>query len=69
VRAESTTDPLELGPALDLVVGGDDVAAGVELLEYELAIANVPAIKASGTSHSTLDLKEGSYGNNARVRH
>jgi hypothetical protein len=60
VRVESTTDPLELGTALDLVAGTDDVAAGVDLLGYELAMANVPAITASGTIHSTRDLKEGS---------
>jgi hypothetical protein len=75
VRVESTTDPLELGAALDLVAGVDDVAAGVDLLEFELLIAIAAAkmassaIKTSGTSNSTLDLKEGSYGNDAGLRH
>jgi hypothetical protein len=69
VRVESTTDPLELGAALDLVAGVEDVAAGVDLLEYELVMAIPPAIKASGTSHSTLDLKEGSCGIDAGLRH
>jgi hypothetical protein len=69
VRVESATDPLELGAALDLVAGVDDVAAGVDLLEYELAIANVPAIKATGTSHSSLDLKEGSNEIDAGLKH
>ena len=69
MRVESTTDPLELGAALDLTAGVDDVADGVELFEYEMARANVPAIKASGTSHSTLDVKEGFYEIDAGPRH
>jgi hypothetical protein len=75
VRVESATDPLELGPALDAVARGDDVAAGVDLLEFELLIAIAAAkkassaIKTSGTSSSALDLKEGSYGNDAGLRH
>jgi hypothetical protein len=68
VRVESATDPLGLGAALDVVAGVDDVAAGVDLLEFELLIAiaaairATSAIKASDTSNSTLGLKEGSYG-------
>ena len=64
MRVESATDPLELGAALDVVAGVDDVAAGVDLLEFELlrAIAAASkastAIKASGASNSALDLKE-----------
>ena len=75
VRVESATDPLELGAALDLVAGLDDVAAGVDLREFELLIAIAAArkassaIKASGTSNSTLDLKEGSYGIDAGLRY
>jgi hypothetical protein len=66
VRVESTTDPLALGAALDLVAEADDVAAGVDLREFELLIATAAAINASsaitatGTSNSGLDLKEGS---------
>ena len=68
MRVKSATDPLELGAALELVAGVDDVAAGVDLLEFELLIAIAAAIKASSsntpsdTSNGTLDLKEGSYG-------
>jgi hypothetical protein len=75
VRVESTTDPLVLGTALDLVAGVDDVAAGVDLREFELLIAIAAAIKASsaitasGTSNSGLDLKEGSCGIDAGPRH
>jgi hypothetical protein len=73
VRVESATDPLELGAALDLVAGVDDVAAGVDLLEFELLITVAAAIKTSetsnGTRNSTLDLKEGSYGIDAGLRH
>jgi hypothetical protein len=54
----------------------DDVAAGVDLLEFELLItiaaakkAIAAAIKARGTSNSTLDLKEGSDGIDAGLRH
>jgi hypothetical protein len=73
VRVESTTDPLELAAALDLVAEVDDV--GVDVLEFELLNAIVAAIKASGainasgTSNSTLDLKQGSYGTDAGLRH
>jgi hypothetical protein len=62
VRVASATDPLVLGAALDLVAGVDDVAADVDLLEFELLITIAAAIKASsamkasGTSNSTLDL-------------
>lgn len=69
MRVESATDPLELGAALDLVAGVDDVAARVDLLEFELLIAIAAAMKASGTSNSSLDLKEGSYGIDAGLRH
>lgn len=75
MRVKSATDPLELGAALDLVAGVDDVAARVDLLEFELLIAIAMAIKASpsstpsDTSNSTLDLKEGSYGIDAGLRH
>jgi hypothetical protein len=69
VRVESATDPLELGAALDVAAGVDDVAAGVDLLEFEMPIAIAAAIKTSGTSNSALDLKEGSYGIDAGLRH
>jgi hypothetical protein len=76
VRVESATDPLELGAALDLVAEVDDVAAGVDLLEFELRVdassascAVLIAIAAAIKSNSTLDLKEGSYGIDAGLRH
>ena len=68
MRVESATDPLELGAVLDLVAGVDDVAARVDLPEFELLIAIAAAIMATcprtrnGTSDSTLDLNEDSYG-------
>ena len=69
MRVESATDPLEFGAALELVAGLDDVAAGVDWLEFELLMAIVPAIKASSMSNSSLDLNEGSYGIDAGLRH
>ena len=74
MRVKSATDPLELGAALDPVAGVDDVAAPVDLPEFELLIAIAAAIKASAsipgdTSNSTLDLKAGSYGLDAGLRH
>jgi hypothetical protein len=51
VRVKSATDPLELGAALDLVAGVD-----------ELLIAITPTASSSSnpsdTSNSTLDLKD-----------
>jgi hypothetical protein len=60
VRVESTTDPLELGAALDLVDGVDDVGEFEPLIAIVAAIKASGAINASGTRNSTLDLKEGS---------
>jgi hypothetical protein len=60
VCVESATPALEVGAALDVLAGVDDVAAEVDLFEFELLLPHAAATRASGTSSRALDLTRAS---------